>query len=258
MPSAEPRPPVAAQASPGLSIFPVTGLGEVRPDDDLAEMLAEALIATGPGRPVVLGGLMDGDVLVVTQKVVSKAEGRIVEIDLDDPDAKQTLVERESVRILRRRSDLLITETRHGFICANAGVDLSNVAAGTAALLPLDPDRSARRIREALEHRHRASVGVIISDTFGRTWRRGVTDVAIGIAGIAGIVDLRGTADATGRLLEATEVCVADELAGAAELVMGKDRGIPAAVLRGVDPGWFRPASVASEIVRPPGEDLFR
>ena len=162
------------------------------------------------------------------------------------------------MRIVRRRGDLLITETRHGFICANAGVDLSNVDAGTAALLPVDPDRSARRIREALRHRHRVSVGVIISDTFGRTWRQGVTDVAIGIAGIAGIVDLRGTADANGRILDATEVCVADELAGAAELVMGKDRGIPAAVVRGVDPGWLRPASVAAEIVRPPAEDLFR
>ena len=152
----------------------------------------------------------------------------------------------------------LITETRHGFICANAGVDLSNVEAGTAALLPVDPDRSARRIREAFEHRHGVSVGVIISDTFGRTWRRGVTDVAIGVAGIAGIVDLRGTADANGRILEATEVCVADELAGAADLVMGKDRGVPAAVVRGVDPRWLRPGSVADEIVRPPDEDLFR
>jgi coenzyme F420-0:L-glutamate ligase/coenzyme F420-1:gamma-L-glutamate ligase len=201
---------------------------------------------------------VDGDVLVVTQKVVSKAEGRIVEIDAADPRAKRALAESESVRVLRRRDDLLITETRHGFVCANAGVDFSNVATGTAALLPLDPDRSARHIREALEHRHQVSVGVIISDTFGRTWRQGVTDVAIGIAGIAGIVDLRGTQDATGRVLDATEICVADELAGAAELVMGKARGVPAAVLRGVDPGWLRPASVAAEIVRPPAEDLFR
>ena len=147
------------------------------------------------------------------------------------------------MRIVRRRGDLLITETRHGFICANAGVDLSNVDAGTAALLPVDPDRSARRIREALGHRHQVSVGVIVSDTFGRTWRQGVTDVAIGLAGMAGIVDLRGTADANGRILDATEVCVADELAGAAEIVMGKDRGIPAAVLRGVDPA-LAPAGV--------------
>jgi coenzyme F420-0:L-glutamate ligase / coenzyme F420-1:gamma-L-glutamate ligase len=242
----------------GLTVFPVTGIGEIRPGDDLAELLAVLLVASDDRRPVIPGGLTEGDVLVVTQKVVSKAEGRIVSIDADDPSAKVALVESESVRVVRRRGDLLITETRHGFICANAGVDLSNVDAGTAALLPVDPDRSARRIREALEHRHGVSVGVIISDTFGRTWRRGVTDVAIGIAGVAGVVDLRGTADATGRMLEATEVCVADELAGAAELVMGKDKNVPAAVLRGVEPGWMRPSSVGAEIVRPPDEDLFR
>jgi coenzyme F420-0:L-glutamate ligase/coenzyme F420-1:gamma-L-glutamate ligase len=152
----------------------------------------------------------------------------------------------------------VITETRHGFICANSGVDLSNVELGTAALLPVDPDRSARRIREGLLHRHGLSVGVIVSDTFGRAWRRGVTDIAIGIAGIAGVVDLRGTTDANGRVLDVTEICIADELAGAAELVMGKDRGIPAAVVRGVDPRWLRTGSVATEIVRPPDEDLFR
>jgi coenzyme F420-0:L-glutamate ligase / coenzyme F420-1:gamma-L-glutamate ligase len=258
MPSADHGPGSTGGATGALSIHPVTGLGEVRPGDDLALVLAEALAPDRADGSPVPGGLADGDVLVVTQKVVSKAEGRMVTIDPDDPEAKQALVERESVRIVRRRGDLLITETSHGFICANAGVDLSNVDAGTAALLPVDPDRSARRIRQALHHRHGVEVGVIISDTFGRTWRRGVTDVAIGIAGVAGIVDLRGTPDATGRILEATEVCVVDELAGAAELVMGKDRGIPAAVLRGVDPRWLRPGSVASEIVRPPGEDLFR
>jgi coenzyme F420-0:L-glutamate ligase/coenzyme F420-1:gamma-L-glutamate ligase len=258
MPLPDTRPPVGPGGSRGLSIFPVEGLGEVRPGDDLAALLAEALVASGTGGSSVPGGLDDGDVLVVTQKVVSKAEGKIVEIDAADPEAKRALVEGESVRILRRRDDLLITETRHGFVCANAGVDFSNVAPGTASLLPLDPDRSARRIREVLEHRHQVSVGVIISDTFGRTWRNGVTDVAIGIAGVAGIVDLRGTPDATGRILESTEVCVADELAGAAELVMGKDRGVPAAVLRGVDPAWLRPGSVAAEIVRTSDEDLFR
>ncbi len=258
MPSAEPGPSAPPSGSSGLSIFPVGGVGEVRPGDDLAALLAAALVPSGTGGTSVPGGLADGDVLVVTQKVVSKAEGRIVQIDHADREAKRLLVESESVRVLRRREDLLITETRHGFICANAGVDLSNVDAGTAALLPLDPDRSARRIREVFEHQYQLSVGVIVSDTFGRSWRRGVTDVAIGIAGIAGIVDLRGTADATGRVLESTEVCVADELASAAELVMGKDRGIPAAVLRGVDPGWLRTASVATEIVRPTGEDLFR
>lgn len=242
----------------GLAVYPVTGLGEVRPDDDLGAVLAAVLVPVDRSESPVPGGLADGDVLVVTQKVVSKAEGRIVDIDVDDPEAKRALIESESVRIVRRRGDLLITETRHGFICANAGVDLSNVEAGTAALLPVDPDRSARRIREVLEHRYGVTVGVIISDTFGRAWRNGVTDVAIGLAGVAGVVDLRGTADATGRILEATEMCIADELAGAAELVMGKDRGIPAAVVRGVDERWLRPGSVAAEIIRPPGEDLFR
>jgi coenzyme F420-0:L-glutamate ligase/coenzyme F420-1:gamma-L-glutamate ligase len=247
--------------SGGLLIVPVDGMGEIRTGDDLADLLAERLVGPADGdggAPVITGGLADGDVVVVTQKVVSKAEGRIVAIDTDDPEAKMALVESESVRIVRRRGDLVFSETRHGFICANAGVDLSNVEAGTAALLPVDPDRSARRIRQGLAHRHGVTVGVIISDTFGRTWRRGVTDVAIGLAGVAGVVDLRGTPDATGRMLDATEVCVADELAGAAELVMGKDRGIPAAVLRGVDPRWLRQASVAEEIVRPPDEDLFR
>ena len=254
MPSPEPDHPTDRRAPAALTVFPVTGVGEVQPGDDLVAILAGALIASG-GVP---GGLADADVLVVTQKVVSKAEGRLVDIDADDPDAKRRLIERESTRVLRRRGDLLITETHHGFICANAGVDLSNVDAGTAALLPIDPDLSARRISEALRHRHRLSVGVVISDTFGRAWRQGVTDVAIGIAGIAGIVDLRGTPDANGRVLDATEVCVADQLAGAAELVMGKDRRIPAAVVRGVDPRWLRAASVAAEIIRTPGEDLFR
>ncbi len=257
MPSPDPGPLSHPGGRAGISIFPISGLGEVAPGDDLADLLAGVLDASRPGGALP-GGLLDGDVLVVTQKVVSKAEGRIVEIDGADREARLALVEKESVRILRRRDELLITETRHGFVCANAGVDLSNVAPGTAALLPLDPDRSARRIRQGLEHRYGVAVGVVISDTFGRAWRRGVCDVAIGVAGIAGIVDLRGKADATGRILESTEVCVADELAGAAELVMGKDRGIPAAVLRGVEPGWLRTASVAAEIVRPPAEDLFR
>ena len=246
------------QLPPGaLTVLPVTGIGEVRPGDDLAALLAPALCAPD-GNGGTVAWVDDGDVLVVTQKVVSKAEGRIVPIDPDDPDAKRALVEAESTRILRRRGDLLITETRHGFVCANAGVDLSNVEAGTAALLPVDPDRSARRIREALGHRLGVDLGVVVSDTFGRTWRNGVTDVAIGIAGIAGVVDLRGMPDATGRVLEATEVCVADEIAGAAELVMGKDRSVPAAVVRGVEASWLRRGSVAGEIVREPAGDLFR
>ena len=237
-----------------ITLIPLTGIGEVEPGADLARTVAAALA------PEVVDGpeLRQGDVLVITQKIVSKAEGRLVPIDHDDPAAKVALVEQESVRILRRRGDLIISETTHGFVCANAGIDLSNVALGTAALLPEDSDRSARRIRAGLRALLAVDVGVIISDTFGRTWRRGVTDVAIGCAGVAAVVDLRGTPDANGRDLVATEVCVADELASAAELVMGKDRGIPAAIVRGVPEGWLRRASVHTEIVRPPEEDLFR
>jgi coenzyme F420-0:L-glutamate ligase/coenzyme F420-1:gamma-L-glutamate ligase len=195
---------------------------------------------------------------VVTQKVVSKAEARVVPIDPSDPDAKRLLAEAESVRVLRRRGDLVVTETRHGFVCANSGVDLSNVAEGWAALLPEDPDRSARRLRDGLRARTGLEVAVVISDTFGRAWRRGVTDVAIGCAGIRAVVDLRGTKDALGRELVATEVCVVDEVAAAAELVMGKARGVPVAVVRGVDASLLGSGSVVEEVVRPYGEDLFR
>ncbi|HXA75055.1 MAG TPA: coenzyme F420-0:L-glutamate ligase [Acidimicrobiales bacterium] len=238
----------------GLTVLAVRGIGEVVPGADLGRVIADALAPGSPPDPP----LQDGDVLVVTQKVVSKAEGRLVELDHADPDAKAALVERESVRVLRRRGELIISETRQGFVCANAGVDLSNVADGTAALLPEDPDLSARRLRASLGHALGVDIGVIVSDTFGRAWRRGVTDVAIGCAGIAAIVDLKGTRDAGGRELVATEICVADEIAGAAELVMGKDRGIPVAIVRGVPAAWMRPASVRAEIVRPPDEDLFR
>lgn len=229
-----------------IALIPVEGIGEVRPGDRLAEVIAAH------------AELLDGDVVVVTQKVVSKAEGRLAEVDPDDPVGHKQLVLDESVRVLRRRGDLLLTETRHGFICANAGVDLSNVEEGWAALLPLDSDRSARRIRNGLRARTGREVGVVVSDTFGRTWRRGVTDVAIGTAGVAAVVDLRGSTDALGRELRVTEVCVADELASAAELVMGKASGVPVAVIRGVDPSWLRDSSVRDEVVRPPGEDLFR
>jgi coenzyme F420-0:L-glutamate ligase / coenzyme F420-1:gamma-L-glutamate ligase len=238
---------------PPISLIPLHGVGEVEPGADLVEVLAAAL-TPGDTSGVTLE---TGDVLVVTQKVVSKAEGRLVPIS-EDPAAKVALVEQESVRVLRRRGDLLITETRHGFICANSGIDLSNVAAGTAALLPEDSDLSARRLRAGLGHRFGVDIGVIVSDTFGRPWRQGVTDVAIGCAGVAAVIDLRGTTDAGGRELMATEVCVADELAGAAELVMGKDRGVPAAIVRGVPAEWLRSSSVRTEIIRPPADDLFR
>ncbi|MFZ8901107.1 MAG: coenzyme F420-0:L-glutamate ligase [Ilumatobacteraceae bacterium] len=236
---------------PRLTVWPVTGIGEIRPGDQLGDIVADACRAE-PNGP-----LLDGDVLVVTQKVVSKAEGRMVEIDPDDPLSHKSLVEDEAVRIVRRRGDLIITETSHGFVCANSGIDLSNVERGYAALLPIDSDRSARRIRDIVRARLGVEVGVIVSDTFGRPWRRGLTDVAIGVAGVAAVVDLRGMPDSLGRTMQVTEVCVADEIASAAELVMGKSSGVPVAVVRGCDPSWMRDSSIG-EIVRPPSEDLFR
>ncbi len=232
--------------TPSLVVIAVAGLPEVVAGTSLGALLAHQ------------APLEAGDVVVVTQKIVSKAEGRVVPVDPADPDAKRRLAESEAARILRRRGDLVITETRHGFVCANSGVDLSNVEEGLAVLLPVDPDRSARGIRDAIRARGGPEVGVIISDTFGRAWRRGLVDVAIGCAGIAALVDLRGSLDGSGRLLVATEMCIADEIAGAAELVMGKAAHVPVAIVRGVDPSWLRESSVATEIVRPYGEDLFR
>lgn len=233
-----------------LQVIGVEGLPEIRRADDLAGMICDA------------AQLLHHDVVVVTQKIVSKAEGAMVEVDPDDPLSHKPLVERESVRILRRRGELIISETRHGFVCANAGIDLSNVAAGQAALLPEDPDRSARRIRDGIVGRTGIEVAVIVSDTFGRPWRRGVTDVAIGSAGLRPIVDLRGTRDAYGRELQVTEVAVVDEIAGAADLVMGKADGVPVAIVRGLDDSVFTPdpgrAGVLSDVVRSPAEDLFR
>jgi coenzyme F420-0:L-glutamate ligase/coenzyme F420-1:gamma-L-glutamate ligase len=242
-------PPAGRSSLPGqraLTVLPVAGLGEIRRGDDLATLIAG------------LVDLVDGDVVVVTQKIVSKAEGRMVLVDPDDPDDRLRIIESESVRVLRRRGELVISETRHGFVCANAGVDLSNVERGWAALLPEDSDRSARRIRDGLRATTGRTVAVVVSDTFGRPWRKGVVDVAIGCAGLAAVVDLRGTADAMGRDLVATEVCVADEVASAAELVMGKANSVPVAVVRGLDPAWLRRGSVSEEILRPPAEDLFR
>ena len=227
-----------------IEVLAVAGLPEVRPGDDLAALIAGAV------------DLVDGDVVGVTQKVVSKAEDRLV--DSDPEVGHRPLVERESVRILRRRGDLVIAETEHGFVCANAGVDLSNVEAGQAALLPVDSDRSARRIRDALRHRFSVDVAVVVSDTFGRPWRRGVTDVAIGCAGLRPVVALRGTTAALGRELQVTEVAVVDEIAAAAELGMGKAYGSPVAVVRGVDPAWFGAGGVVAAVLRPPEEDLFR
>jgi len=227
-----------------LSVVPVEGLAEIRPGDELAALIADA------------AELVDCDVVVVTQKVVSKAEGRLVPVDGEA--GRLRLIEQESVRVLRRRDELIISETTHGFVCANAGVDVSNVDPGMAALLPVDPDRSARRIRDGLRARAGVEVAVVVSDTFGRPWRKGLVDVAIGCAGLAAVVDLRGTTDTRGRTLQATEVAIADEVAAAAELVMGKDSGVPVALVRGIDSRWLREGSVRAEVVRPYGEDLFR
>ncbi|MFM8304266.1 MAG: coenzyme F420-0:L-glutamate ligase [Actinomycetota bacterium] len=241
-------------ATPGapvrLEVIAVHGIGEVRPGDEIADLVVEA--AEAQGTPLV-----ERDCVVVTQKIVSKAEGRLVRLDPGDLEARRALVEQESRRIVRRRGDLVISETHHGFVCANAGIDLSNVEAGHAALLPVDPDSSAHHVRNALRARRGVDVAVIVSDTFGRPWRTGLTDVAIGVAGIAAVVDLRGSEDALGRVLHVTEVAIADEIAGMAELVMGKAAGVPSAVVRGLDPRWFG-AGAARDLVRDPRDDLFR
>jgi coenzyme F420-0:L-glutamate ligase / coenzyme F420-1:gamma-L-glutamate ligase len=229
-----------------LVVRSVDGLPEIRPGDELAALIAER------------AELQDHDVVVVTQKVVSKAENRLVDVGAGDPLAHKAVVERESVRILRRRGDLIISETSHGFVCANAGIDLSNMDEGVAALLPVDPDRSARRVLDGLVARTGLQLAVIVSDTFGRPWRRGLVDVAIGAAGLRPILDLRGTTDATGRPLDVTEIAIVDELAAAAELVMGKAANTPVALIRGLSSSLFGAGTVQADIVRPPSEDLFR
>lgn len=223
---------------------------EVQNGDDLATLLLEALESAHETA-------LDGDVVVVTSKVVSKSEGRVVNFDGTD-EAKLRLIEAESVRVLRRRGTLRITETAHGFVNANAGIDLSNTSAGTAVLLPKDPDRSARRLRGELARRLGVDVGVVITDTFGRAWRNGVTDVAIGSAGLRAILDLRGSRDAHGRVLEATEVAVVDEIAASANLVLHKAASTPFALLRGLDSSFFGEGSIVGDVVRAPHGDLFR
>ncbi len=275
-----------------LEIFGIAGMGEVSPGQNLTELIVQATAKSNP--------LTEGDVVVVTQKIVSKAEGRLVKLLADSvPGTEQVgeaspvrnsthskpsahsnaeallqarskqIVRQESVRVLRQRGELIISETAHGFVCANAGVDLSNVPEGQAALLPRYPDRSAQRIRSEIFNLIQLEVAVIISDTFGRPWRRGLTDVAIGSSGIHPILDLRGELDASHRELAVTEVAIVDELAAAAELVMGKTQGIPVAVVRGVPESWLvlkgktsdteaEPKGVVNTIVRHPNEDLFR
>lgn len=226
-----------------IRVIPITGIPEVNSGDDLA-----TFVVTAAGE----GGLLDRDVVVITQKVVSKAEGRVA-----PSSDKQQVIAAESKRVLRRTpGGMVIAETRHGFVCANAGVDESNVEDDHVVLLPLDPDASARRIHARIRHLTERHVGVIISDTFGRAWRLGQTDVAIGVAGIEPFNDYRGTRDTQGRELHATRIAVADEIAGAAELVMKKATGICAVIVRGADVRAGR--GNARELVRPPSEDLFR
>jgi coenzyme F420-0:L-glutamate ligase/coenzyme F420-1:gamma-L-glutamate ligase len=221
-----------------VEVLPVHGLPEISAGDDLGALIAEAV------------GLEDHDVVAVTQKAVSKAEGRVVE------GQKEEWARREARRIVARRGDLLIAETSHGFVCANAGVDASNVADGFVSLLPEDPDRSAERIRVGLGERLGRDVAVVVTDTFGRPWRRGLVNVALGCAGLPALVDLRGTTDAGGRVLEATVIALADEVAATAGLVMGKADAVPVALVRGLRPRG--PALPGRELIRPPEEDLFR
>jgi coenzyme F420-0:L-glutamate ligase / coenzyme F420-1:gamma-L-glutamate ligase len=233
-----------------LRLFAVHGVGDIGPGDDLVAALGDALDAQGEF-------MQHHDVIAVTSKIVSKSEGRVVPFD-GSPEQREALIAQESVRILRRRGPLRITETPHGFVNANAGIDQSNTAEGTAVLLPRDPDRSARRLRADIARRFGIDVGVVVTDTFGRTWRNGVTDVALGCAGLVALLDLRGTADATGRLLEVTEVALVDEIAAAANLVLAKNGGTPFCVLRGLPEYYFGEGSVRGDIVRSPHEDLFR
>ena len=223
-----------------LSITGVTGLPEITPGADLAALIEAAT------------GLRDGDILVITSKVVSKAEGRLVRAD------REQAIDAETVRLVAQRGQTRIVQTRHGLVLAAAGVDNSNTAPGTVALLPEDPDASARRLRKDLASRLGVRIAVIITDTLGRPWRTGQTDAAIGAAGIVPVRDYRGQADSFGTLLEVTLAAVADEIAAAADLVKGKTGGIPAAVVRGLDdlvtaddgPG-------ASSLIRPADEDMF-
>jgi len=242
-------------------VVPLEGIPELAEGDDLARELHESALRAG--------GLADGDVVVVAQKAVSKVEGRVVRLgeveaserarELAGPDGDPRHLEvilRESAKVVRSRPPLVIAETRHGFVCASAGVDASNAPEeGSLVLLPLDPDASARGLRERLAELAGIDLGVIVSDSFGRAWRQGTTDVALGVAGLAPLRDLRGTLDAAGHELRTTQIAVADEIAGAAELVLGKAAGIPAARVRGVD---ARGDGRGVDLVMPRERDLFR
>jgi coenzyme F420-0:L-glutamate ligase/coenzyme F420-1:gamma-L-glutamate ligase len=229
-----------------IELIPLEGLPEIEPGDDLAALLEPSLAANAA---------RDGDVVAITQKVVSKAEGRLVPAK-----DRAAWIERESVAVVARRGDLVITRTRHGFVCANAGVDASNVREGFLTLLPEDPDASAERLQKDLSARLGLTrLGVVITDTFGRPWREGVVDVAIGCAGLPPLVDLRGTVDDRGHQLETTVVAIADAVAAASGLVMTKTARVPAALVRGVEPtAGEAPPGPAVRLVRRPEDDLFR
>ncbi len=224
-----------------VTVIPVTGLPEITAGSDLAALIADA------------ADLRDGDILVVTSKIVSKAEGRVVTVP------REQAIEAETVRVVARRGPTIIAQTRHGLVLAAAGVDESNTAPGTVVLLPADPDESARRIRKALHHRTGLSLGVLVTDTMGRPWRAGQTDNAVGAAGVIPLRDHRGEADTFGNLLEVTVAAVADEIASAADLVKGKSRHVPVAVVRGLAGLLTEPDGPgARAIIRPADEDMFR
>jgi len=240
-------------ASARVEILPVLGIGELRPGDDLAALIVEHAPP-----------LQDGDVLVVTSKAVSKTEGRLVVLDDTDEQAReaarQQAIDAETVRVVASRDTLRIVETRHGLVLAAAGVDASNVARNELALLPLDPDASAQLLRESIRERAGVDVGVVISDSMGRPWRAGITDTAIGVAGLTALTDARGHTDAYGNVLSVTQVAVADELAAAGDLVKGKFGGVPVAVVRGMarDGKLDDDGQGSRSLIRGSADDLFR
>jgi coenzyme F420-0:L-glutamate ligase/coenzyme F420-1:gamma-L-glutamate ligase len=248
---------------PEIALYPILGLPEIVPGSNLSSALADALGSSGLR-------LQDFDILVVAHKIVSKAEGRILPLGQVRPSKRANdwageyqkdprvieLALQEARRIVRMENGVLITETSHGFICANSGVDTSNVPPGCAVLLPEDPDASAEELTRNLGRMFDARVAVIVSDTFGRPWREGLVNVAIGLAGFDPIIDYRGTRDTFGKMMRASIVASADELAGAAEIVMGKTRRVPAVLIRGFR--WTASEGTAKQLLRSPSADLFR
>ena len=251
--------------APSLQIFGLVGIGDVGPGNDVVTLILAALETSKLG-------LRDGDILVVTHKIVSKAEGRLVDLRTVQPsplavrwaqaygkDARQIeVVLREANRIVRMERGILIAETEHGFVCANAGVDASNVGPDTVCLLPRDPDGSAAAIRDGLRDATGFDVGVVISDSFGRPWRNGIVNVAIGVAGIPALADYRGQTDAAGYNLHVTVLAIADELASAAELVMHKLDGRPVALIRGYQFPLAREQGTGRDLIMDASRDLFR